>query len=63
MIQAGAVVVDIGVNVTRNGLVGDVNFEDVKPKAGLLTPVPGGVGPMSATMVMANVVRAARRRL
>jgi len=64
MVQAGAVVIDVGVNTTAGGtVVGDVDFAGVQPKAKLITPVPGGVGPMVSTMVMDNVVQSARRRL
>lgn len=54
--------IDIGINVTPNGIVGDVDYESVAKKASLLTPVPGGVGPMTTTMVMANVVKCASNR-
>ena len=55
MVKAGAVVIDIGMNRDENGkLCGDVDFENVKEKASLITPVPGGVGPMTITMLMYN---------
>jgi methylenetetrahydrofolate dehydrogenase (NADP+)/methenyltetrahydrofolate cyclohydrolase len=66
MVKEGAVVIDVGVNqvgTTAEGkriLVGDVDFESVKEKASAITPVPGGVGPMTITMLMVNTVRAAR---
>ena len=67
MVKDGAVVIDVGVNraedaTKKNGyrLVGDVDFEAVKEKASLITPVPGGVGPMTITMLMANTLRSAR---
>jgi methylenetetrahydrofolate dehydrogenase (NADP+)/methenyltetrahydrofolate cyclohydrolase len=60
MVKEGAVVIDIGLNATDEGVVGDVDFEAVKEKAGLITPVPGGVGPMTATIVMKNVVEATK---
>lgn len=67
MVKEGAVVIDVGMNripdATRpNGtrLVGDVDFETVKDKASAITPVPGGVGPMTVTMLLVNVVKAAR---
>lgn len=63
MVKPGAVVIDIGVNATPEGLCGDVDFENVQRVAGRITPVPGGVGPMTSTMVMANLIRSARRRL
>jgi hypothetical protein len=53
-------VIDVGVNRLEEGLVGDVDFEQAKEVAGYLTPVPGGVGPMTITMLLANTVRAAR---
>ena len=58
MVKPGAVVIDVGVNRTENGLVGDTS-PDVKQVAGQLTPVPGGVGPMTVIMLMSNVVNAA----
>ncbi len=61
MVKEGAVVIDIGLNATEEGVVGDVDFEAVKEKAGMITPVPGGVGPMTATIVLKNVVEATRR--
>jgi len=66
MIKEGATVIDVGVNrigVTAEGkakLCGDVDFEGVREKAGAITPVPGGVGPMTITMLMLNTVKAAR---
>jgi methylenetetrahydrofolate dehydrogenase (NADP+)/methenyltetrahydrofolate cyclohydrolase len=66
MVKDGAVVIDVGVNrigKTAEGkaiLCGDVDFESVKEKASLITPVPGGVGPMTITMLMHNTVKAAR---
>ena len=57
MVKPGAVVIDVGVNRTKDGLVGDVS-PDVKDVAGQLTPVPGGVGPMTVAMLMSNVVDA-----
>ena len=58
MVKPGAVVIDVGVNRTEKGLVGDTSL-DVKEVAGQLTPVPGGVGPMTVVMLMSNVVNAA----
>ncbi len=63
MIKPGAVVIDVGVNRLEEGLVGDVDFEAVKEVAGYLTPVPGGVGPMTITMLLANTVRSAQARV
>lgn len=67
MVKAGAVVIDVGVNRVgvsqKTGkaiLKGDVDFEGVKEKASMITPVPGGVGPMTITMLMANTLRAAK---
>ena len=60
MVKDGAVVIDVGINRTDEGkLVGDVDFENVKNKASYITPVPGGVGPMTIAMLMTNVVKAA----
>jgi methylenetetrahydrofolate dehydrogenase (NADP+)/methenyltetrahydrofolate cyclohydrolase len=62
MVAPGAVVIDVGTNKGPDGkLVGDVDFEDVAPHAGAITPVPGGVGPMTVAMLMANVATAAER--
>jgi len=61
MVKSGAAVVDVGINRTENGLVGDVD-PDVAEVAALLTPVPGGVGPMTIAMLLQNTVRAARFR-
>jgi len=60
MIRPGAAVIDVGTNRTEDGLVGDVDFEAAKEVAGAITPVPGGVGPMTIAMLLANTVRAAR---
>ncbi|HYY34171.1 MAG TPA: bifunctional methylenetetrahydrofolate dehydrogenase/methenyltetrahydrofolate cyclohydrolase FolD [Gaiellaceae bacterium] len=59
MVREGATIVDVGINRTDEGLVGDV-AADVREKAGLLTPVPGGVGPMTIASLLRNTVRAAR---
>ncbi|MBE6584157.1 MAG: bifunctional methylenetetrahydrofolate dehydrogenase/methenyltetrahydrofolate cyclohydrolase FolD [Ruminococcaceae bacterium] len=60
MVKEGAVVVDVGINRLDNGkLVGDVNFAEVEPKASFITPVPGGVGPMTITMLLKNTLTAA----
>jgi methylenetetrahydrofolate dehydrogenase (NADP+)/methenyltetrahydrofolate cyclohydrolase len=64
MVKAGAVVIDIGINVVTSGaLRGDIDFERVRQKASLLTPVPGGVGPLTIAMLMQNTVLAAEQRL
>ncbi len=60
MIKPGAVVIDVGVNRLEDGLVGDVDFDQAAEVAGFLTPVPGGVGPMTITMLLANTVRSAK---
>ena len=62
MVKRGAVVIDVGITRQDDGrLVGDVDFEAVKERAGYITPVPGGVGPMTITMLIANTVQAAER--
>jgi methylenetetrahydrofolate dehydrogenase (NADP+)/methenyltetrahydrofolate cyclohydrolase len=58
-VKDGAVVIDVGVNRLETGLVGDVDFDAVAEKASLLTPVPGGVGPLTIAMLLANTVTAA----
>ena len=61
MVKNGAVVIDVGINRTEEGkLVGDVDFENVERKTSYITPVPGGVGPMTISMLMNNVVKAAK---
>lgn len=61
MVKAGAVVLDVGVNRDENGkLCGDVDFAEVEPKASYITPVPGGVGPMTIAMLMKNTLMAAK---
>jgi methylenetetrahydrofolate dehydrogenase (NADP+) / methenyltetrahydrofolate cyclohydrolase len=63
MVRPGAVVIDVGTNRTEDGrLVGDVDFEAVAEVAGAITPVPGGVGPMTVTMLLQNTLEAARVR-
>ena len=62
MIRPGATVIDVGTNRTDDGLVGDVDFEAAVEVAGAITPVPGGVGPMTIAMLLSNTVEAARRR-
>ena len=61
MIKKGAVVIDVGINRTDEGIFGDVDFENVKKKASFITPVPGGVGPMTVAMLMKNIVKAAKK--
>jgi methylenetetrahydrofolate dehydrogenase (NADP+)/methenyltetrahydrofolate cyclohydrolase len=60
MVRDGAVVIDVGTNRTDAGLVGDVDFGAVRERAGAITPVPGGVGPMTRAMLLVNTVRTAR---
>jgi methylenetetrahydrofolate dehydrogenase (NADP+)/methenyltetrahydrofolate cyclohydrolase len=69
-VREGAVVIDVGINRVEDAtaergyrLVGDVDFEQVAPKASAITPVPGGVGPMTIAMLMSNTVKAARQLL
>ncbi len=59
-IKEGAVVIDVGMNRTEAGLKGDVQFQEARERASLITPVPGGVGPMTITMLLDNTLRAAR---
>lgn len=62
MVKTGAVVIDVGINRLSNGsLIGDVDFEGVRQKASYITPVPGGVGPMTVTMLLGNTVESAER--
>ena len=61
MIKKGAVVIDVGINRTDEGIFGDVDFENVKKKASFITPVPRGVGPMTVAMLMKNIVKAAKK--
>jgi methylenetetrahydrofolate dehydrogenase (NADP+)/methenyltetrahydrofolate cyclohydrolase len=63
MVKPGATVVDVGINRTDDGLVGDVDFEAVSEVAGAITPVPGGVGPMTIAMLLVNTLTAAGRSL
>ena len=61
MVKEGAVVIDVGMNRDENGkLCGDVDFEGVKDKCSYITPVPGGVGPMTIAMLMQNTLTAAK---
>jgi methylenetetrahydrofolate dehydrogenase (NADP+) / methenyltetrahydrofolate cyclohydrolase len=62
MVGEGAVVIDVGTNRTDDGLVGDVDFEVAKERARAITPVPGGVGPMTRAMLLVNTLKAARVR-
>jgi len=62
MVKPGAIVIDVGINRKADGkLCGDVDFDGVKEVAGWITPVPGGVGPMTITMLLVNTIEAAER--
>ena len=63
MVRDGAIVIDVGINRVDGKVRGDVDFEGVKEVAGWITPVPGGVGKMTITMLLANAVEAAERTL
>jgi len=61
MVKDGAIIIDIGINHTDEGkLVGDVDFENVSKKSSFITPVPGGVGPMTIAMLLSNTIKAAK---
>lgn len=60
MVKSGAIVIDVGINRVDGKLVGDVDFENVEPIAGYITPVPGGVGPMTISMLLYNTLMAAK---
>lgn len=63
MVKEGAIVIDVGINRTSEGkIVGDVDFEAVAPKCAYITPVPGGVGPMTIAMLLSNTVKSAKQR-
>ena len=59
MVKPGAVVIDVGITIAENGFVGDVDYEGVKDVAGFITPVPGGVGPMTRAMLLENTLKLA----
>jgi len=62
MIKEGAIVIDIGINRLEDGsLVGDVDFDKVAPKCSYITPVPGGVGPMTIAMLLENTLQATKQ--
>jgi len=61
MVKENAVVVDVGINVVNNKIVGDADFENIKNKASFITPVPGGVGPVTVAMLMKSTVEAFKR--
>ncbi|STO31006.1 Bifunctional protein FolD [Fusobacterium necrogenes] len=58
MVKEGAIVIDVGINRTHEGLVGDVDYENISKKASYITPVPGGVGPMTVAMLFVNTLKA-----
>ncbi len=60
-LRPGAVVIDVGINRTPDGVRGDVHFDSARQRAGFITPVPGGVGPMTVAMLVSNTLRAAQR--
>jgi len=61
MVKDGAIIIDIGINRAENGkLVGDVDFENVSKKCSYITPVPGGVGPMTISMLLSNTLKSAK---
>lgn len=62
MVKEGAVIVDVGINRLDSGLVGDVDFETLKEKASFITPVPGGIGPMTIAMLLQNTLEAFKRK-
>ena len=63
MVKEGAVVIDIGINRAEDGrLVGDVDYEKVSKKTSYITPVPGGVGPMTIAMLLRNTLESAKKR-
>ncbi len=62
MLEEGATVIDVGMNRTAEGLVGDVDFESARERARAITPVPGGVGQMTIAMLLQNTLEAARRQ-
>jgi len=62
MVKEGAIVIDVGINRTHEGVVGDVDFDQVQGKVSHMTPVPGGVGPMTITMLMYNTLKSAERK-
>ncbi|MCH8922527.1 MAG: bifunctional methylenetetrahydrofolate dehydrogenase/methenyltetrahydrofolate cyclohydrolase FolD [Planctomycetes bacterium] len=63
MVRPGAAVIDVGMNRTKEGLCGDVDFDAVREVAGYITPVPGGVGPLTVTMLLYNTLEAARQQV
>ena len=63
MVKEGAVVIDVGINRVDGKLIGDVDFAAVSQKASLITPVPGGVGPMTIAMLLQNAISCAERAM
>ena len=63
MVKPGATVIDVGINRTEAGLVGDVDFDAVREVAAYLTPVPGGVGPLTRAMLLRNTLTAAHLQM
>jgi methylenetetrahydrofolate dehydrogenase (NADP+)/methenyltetrahydrofolate cyclohydrolase len=63
MLKPGAVVIDVGINVVDGKIVGDVDFATAEPVAGAITPVPGGVGPLTNALLLSHLMRAAQRQL
>ncbi|MCO6587495.1 bifunctional methylenetetrahydrofolate dehydrogenase/methenyltetrahydrofolate cyclohydrolase, partial [Escherichia coli] len=64
MVKEGVIVIDVGINRLESGkIVGDVDFEEVSKKSSYITPVPGGVGPMTIAMLLENTVKSAKNRL
>jgi len=61
MVKNGAIIIDVGTNRTEEGVVGDVDFASVKDMDGFITPVPGGVGPMTVAMLLYNTLEIAKR--
>lgn len=61
MVKEGAIIVDVGINRTEDGLFGDVDYDGVSKKAAYITPVPGGVGPMTVAMLFANTMKAFKK--
>lgn len=62
MVKDGAIIIDVGINRTLDGIVGDVDYENVAPKCSYITPVPGGVGPMTVAMLFNNTLQAFNRK-
>ncbi|MBF7068582.1 bifunctional methylenetetrahydrofolate dehydrogenase/methenyltetrahydrofolate cyclohydrolase FolD [Campylobacter volucris] len=63
MIKEGAVIIDVGINRVDGKIIGDVDFENVSKKASFITPVPGGVGPMTIAMLLENTIKSAKNRI